>query len=64
MVNSHASLDDDVAIAAACAGADVVRDMYGQRLTRIDKGGGFLRNAKGEVPAAALAEPAMCNAFS
>ncbi|WP_055566538.1 inositol monophosphatase family protein [Streptomyces atriruber] len=32
--------DAEVAIAAARAGADVVRGMYGRRLARIDKGGG------------------------
>ncbi|MFB8029564.1 MULTISPECIES: inositol monophosphatase family protein [unclassified Streptomyces] len=32
--------DMDIATAAALAGARVVREMYGQRLTRIDKGGG------------------------
>lgn len=41
MIDAYASLDDaGVAIAAAGAGADVVRSMYGQRLTRIDKGAG------------------------
>jgi myo-inositol-1(or 4)-monophosphatase len=41
VINSFASPDDaEVAIAAACAGADVVRGLYGQRLTRVDKGGG------------------------
>lgn len=41
MINSSASLDDaGVATAASRAGADVVHRMYGQRLTRIDKGGG------------------------
>ncbi|MEU4482876.1 inositol monophosphatase family protein [Micromonospora sp. NPDC023966] len=41
MINSYAGLDDaGVAVAAALAGADRVRDMYGQRLSRIDKGGG------------------------
>ncbi|TJZ54112.1 inositol monophosphatase family protein [Streptomyces piniterrae] len=46
MINSYASLDDaDVAIAAACAGADVVRTMYGRRLTRIDKGAGDFATA-------------------
>ncbi|MFE6160484.1 inositol monophosphatase family protein [Streptomyces sp. NPDC056486] len=41
MINTHAGLGDaGVAIAAARAGADVVRDMYGQRLARIDKGAG------------------------
>ncbi|MFJ2645626.1 inositol monophosphatase family protein [Streptomyces sp. NPDC087420] len=34
------SRDVDVATAGARAGADVVRDMYGRRLARIDKGGG------------------------
>ncbi|MGW1844462.1 inositol monophosphatase family protein [Streptomyces sp. NPDC001966] len=48
MVNSYAgaSLDDaGVAIAAAHAGADVVRSMYGRRLTRIDKGAGDFATA-------------------
>ncbi|NGN63218.1 inositol monophosphatase family protein [Streptomyces sp. A7024] len=34
------SEDSDVAIAAVRAGADVVRELYGGRLGRIDKGGG------------------------
>ncbi|TXS52759.1 inositol monophosphatase family protein [Streptomyces sp. t39] len=46
MINSYASSDDAaVAIAGARAGADVVRTMYGQRLTRIDKGGGDFATA-------------------
>ncbi|MET8137257.1 inositol monophosphatase family protein [Streptomyces sp. NPDC005251] len=46
MINSYARLDDaEVAIAAACVGADVVRTMYGRRLTRIDKGGGDFATA-------------------
>ena len=41
MINSFEGLSDaEVAIAAARAGADVVRDMYGRRLDRIDKGAG------------------------
>ncbi|MFI2235983.1 inositol monophosphatase family protein [Streptomyces chrestomyceticus] len=41
MRNSLTDLDDaGVAAAAARAGADVVRDLYGRRLGRIDKGGG------------------------
>ncbi|MDK0519176.1 inositol monophosphatase family protein [Streptomyces sp. ML-6] len=41
MVNSCADPDDcEVAVAAARAGADVVRDLYGRRLDRIDKGAG------------------------
>ncbi|GII03954.1 inositol monophosphatase family protein [Planobispora takensis] len=41
MIDSNVSPDDaEVAIAAARAGADVVRDMYGRRLARIDKGAG------------------------
>lgn len=32
--------DSDVASAAAAAGASVVRDMFGKRLGRVDKGGG------------------------
>ncbi len=41
MMNSFTDLDDaGVAAAAARAGADVVRDLYGRRLVRIDKGGG------------------------
>jgi myo-inositol-1(or 4)-monophosphatase len=46
MINSYASFDDaGIAIAAARAGADVVRSMYGQRLTRIDKGAGDFATA-------------------
>jgi myo-inositol-1(or 4)-monophosphatase len=46
VIDSYASLDDtDVAIAAACAGADVVRSMYGRRLTHIDKGAGDFATA-------------------
>ena len=46
MINSYASLDDaGVAVAAARAGADVVRNMYGQRLTRIEKGAGDFATA-------------------
>ncbi|AZM51650.1 phosphatase [Streptomyces sp. WAC 01529] len=37
--------DSDVAITAARAGADVVRDLYGRRLTRIDKGAGDFATA-------------------
>ena len=41
MIDEKASLSDaDVAVAAARAGADIVRDLYGQQLARIDKGGG------------------------
>ncbi|MET7968297.1 inositol monophosphatase family protein [Micromonospora sp. NPDC005305] len=41
MTSLYAGLDDaGVAMAAARAGADVVRDMYGQRIGRIDKGAG------------------------
>ncbi len=46
MSNSYAGLDDaGVASAAARAGADVVRGMYGQRLARIDKGAGDFATA-------------------
>ncbi|MFD3451949.1 inositol monophosphatase family protein [Streptomyces sp. NPDC058691] len=46
MIDSQANPDDaEVAIAAACAGADVVRGMYGRRLTRIDKGAGDFATA-------------------
>ncbi|MFF2848751.1 inositol monophosphatase family protein [Streptomyces sp. NPDC058001] len=46
MINSYANHDDaQVATAAALAGADVVREMYGRRLTRIDKGGGDFATA-------------------
>ncbi|MFF5593013.1 inositol monophosphatase family protein [Streptomyces althioticus] len=41
MTQADASTGDtETAIAAARAGADVVRDMYGQHLARIDKGAG------------------------
>lgn len=39
------SCDAEVAIGAAWAGASVVRDLYGQRLTRIDKGAGDFATA-------------------
>ncbi|MEV4198414.1 inositol monophosphatase family protein [Micromonospora globbae] len=46
MINSWTDLDDaGVAVAAARAGADVVRSMYGQRLSRVDKGGGDFATA-------------------
>ena len=46
MINLYASSDDAaVAIAGARAGADVVRNMYGQRLSRIDKGAGDFATA-------------------
>ncbi|MEU5010961.1 inositol monophosphatase family protein [Streptomyces sp. NPDC021749] len=46
MSHAYAALDDaGVARAAARAGADVVRSMYGRRLTRIDKGGGDFATA-------------------
>jgi myo-inositol-1(or 4)-monophosphatase len=37
--------DAEVAIAGARAGAEVVRNMYGQRLNRIDKGAGDFATA-------------------
>ncbi|WP_406517540.1 inositol monophosphatase family protein [Streptomyces sp. NBC_00134] len=46
MINSSAGSDDSVvATAAASAGADVVRSLYGRRLTRIDKGAGDFATA-------------------
>ncbi|MFI0960959.1 inositol monophosphatase family protein [Streptomyces sp. NPDC021080] len=46
MTDSYAGLDDAaVAAAAARAGADVVRALYGRRLARIDKGGGDFATA-------------------
>ncbi|WP_433281503.1 inositol monophosphatase family protein [Micromonospora sp. CA-244673] len=46
MINSYAGLDDaGVAIAAARAGADVLRTRYGQRLSRIEKGAGDFATA-------------------
>ncbi|MEU3899043.1 inositol monophosphatase family protein [Streptomyces sp. NPDC045251] len=46
MISSYESLDDaGVAAAAAGAGADVVRRMYGRRLSRIDKGAGDFATA-------------------
>jgi myo-inositol-1(or 4)-monophosphatase len=46
MTNSYTGLDDaGVATAAARAGADVVRSLYGRRLARIDKGGGDFATA-------------------
>ncbi|CDR01830.1 inositol monophosphatase family protein [Streptomyces iranensis] len=56
MTNSYADSDDAaVAIAGARAGADVVRDMYGRRLSRIDKGAGdFATTADVEAEKAIL----------
>jgi myo-inositol-1(or 4)-monophosphatase len=46
MLNAALDLDDtEIAIAAALAGADVVRAMYGRRLARIDKGAGDFATA-------------------
>ncbi|MER7177040.1 phosphatase, partial [Streptomyces mesophilus] len=46
MINSWVGLDDSgVATAAARAGADVVRGMYGRDLDRIDKGAGDFATA-------------------
>ncbi|MET7981872.1 inositol monophosphatase family protein [Streptomyces sp. NPDC005281] len=46
MIDSYTGRDDaEVAAAAALAGADVVRAMYGRRLTRVDKGGGDFATA-------------------
>ncbi len=46
MINSYTGLDDSaVATAAVRAGADVVREMYGQDLARIDKGAGDFATA-------------------
>ncbi|MEV8454652.1 inositol monophosphatase family protein [Streptomyces sp. NPDC052095] len=46
MTDPYASSDDvSVATAGARAGADVVRELYGQRLDRIDKGGGDFATA-------------------
>jgi myo-inositol-1(or 4)-monophosphatase len=46
MVDSYEGLDDaGVATAAVRAGADVVRSLYGRRLTRIDKGAGDFATA-------------------
>ncbi|MFF2186195.1 inositol monophosphatase family protein [Streptomyces sp. NPDC058155] len=46
MTNSYAGLDDaGVATAAAGAGADVVRGMFGRPLSRVDKGGGDFATA-------------------
>lgn len=56
MINSYADLDDTaVAVAAARAGADVVRELYGRRLDRVDKGGGdFATTADVEAEKAIL----------
>ncbi|MGK5628202.1 inositol monophosphatase family protein [Streptomyces sp. URMC 123] len=46
MIDSYARSDDiDVATAAARAGADVVRGLYGRRLARVDKGAGDFATA-------------------
>ncbi|MEV4095765.1 inositol monophosphatase family protein [Streptosporangium saharense] len=56
VINSNVGPDDaEVATAAARAGADVVRDLYGRRLARIDKGGGdFATTADVEAEKAIL----------
>ncbi|MFJ8667446.1 inositol monophosphatase family protein [Streptomyces sp. NPDC093600] len=56
MINSYAGPGDaEVAIAAARAGADVVRSLYGRRLARIDKGAGdFATTADVEAEKAIL----------
>jgi myo-inositol-1(or 4)-monophosphatase len=46
MIEACAGLDDsEVAMAAARAGADVVRQMYGRRLARFDEGAGDFATA-------------------
>ncbi|MGW1070330.1 inositol monophosphatase family protein [Streptomyces aureus] len=46
MTDTYVGLDDaGIATAAARAGAAVVRDLYGRRLTRVDKGGGDFATA-------------------
>ncbi|MBC3841444.1 inositol monophosphatase family protein [Streptacidiphilus sp. 4-A2] len=57
MINSWAGLDDSgIAVAAALAGAEVVRAGYGRRLARIDKGAGdFATAADVEAEQAILA---------
>jgi myo-inositol-1(or 4)-monophosphatase len=46
VINTHTYRDDaEVAVAAARAGADTVRAMYGQSLDRIDKGAGDFATA-------------------
>jgi myo-inositol-1(or 4)-monophosphatase len=46
MSDAYASLDDsEVAIAAARAGGDVVRQLYGRRLARFEKGAGDFATA-------------------
>ncbi len=55
MIDSYMSSDAAVAIAGARAGADVVREMYGRRLNRIDKGAGdFATTADVEAEKAIL----------
>lgn len=56
VMNANASLSDaEVAVAAARAGAAVVRDMHGRRLARIDKGAGdFATTADVEAEKAIL----------
>ncbi|MEV3857099.1 inositol monophosphatase family protein [Streptomyces sp. NPDC050095] len=44
-INDVASSDTQLAISAARAGADVVREMYGASLDRVDKGGGDFATA-------------------
>ncbi|MDF3300249.1 inositol monophosphatase family protein [Streptomyces tropicalis] len=46
MIISHEGRDDaEIAVAAAQAGADVVRSLFGRRLARIDKGAGDFATA-------------------
>ncbi|MFF6995336.1 inositol monophosphatase family protein [Streptomyces sp. NPDC008313] len=56
VIDSDPPLDDtELAAAAVRAGAEVVRTLYGQRLTRIDKGGGdFATTADVEAERAIL----------
>ncbi|WP_035854614.1 inositol monophosphatase family protein [Kitasatospora azatica] len=55
MINSHTGPGDaEVAIAAARAGADVVRGMYGRQLDRIDKGAGDFATAADVAAEAAI----------
>jgi myo-inositol-1(or 4)-monophosphatase len=55
MINSLVGSDDtEVAVAAARAGADVVRDLYGRQLDRVDKGGGDFATAADLAAEAAI----------
>lgn len=54
--SSSAAEDAELATAVAAAGADVVRRLYGRRLTRVDKGGGDFATAADVAAEQAMVE--------